>query len=126
MLLMDARLREGIRLFNAGCFFESHESLEDLYLRTDDDHKPFLEGLVQLATACRLLTDFDEVKGPVRMIRQAIIRLENYQPHYLGIKVKGLIRSLEEWTNLLEAGAEAGLAHRNRIPKIRLRWFAIR
>ena len=123
---MDTRLREGIRLFNAGRFFESHESLEDFYLRTEEEHKPFLEGLVQLAAACRVFRDLGEVKGPVRMIRQALIRLENYQPTHLGIRVRRLIRSLEEWTNLLEAGAEADSAHRDRIPKIRLRWFSIR
>ena len=123
---MDARLREGIRFFNAGRFFDSHESLEDFYLRTEEEHKPFLEGLVQLAAACRLFSDLGEVKGPVRMVHQAIIRLENYQPNYLGIRVRGLIRSLEEWTNRLEAGSEADPAHGHRIPKIRLRWFSTR
>jgi predicted metal-dependent hydrolase len=123
---MDPRLRKGIRSFNAGRFFESHESLEDFYQRTEEEHRPFLEGLVQLAAACRLFSDLGEVKGPVRMIRQAIIRLENYQPNYLGIRVRRLIRALEKWTNLLEAGAKAGLAHRIRIPNIRLRWFPAR
>jgi predicted metal-dependent hydrolase len=123
---MDAQLREGVRYFNAGRFFDSHESLEDFYLRTEEEHKPFLEGLVQLAAACHMFTDLGEVKGPVRMIRQAIIRLENYQPNYLGIRVGGLIRSLEEWTKLLEAGSEADSAHRHRIPKIRLHWFSPR
>ena len=40
---MDARLREGIRLFNAGRFFESHESLEDFYAGAEPEHKPFVE-----------------------------------------------------------------------------------
>ncbi len=117
---MDARLREGIRLFNAGRFFESHESLEDLYLHTDEEHKPFLEGLIQLAAACRLFSDFGEVQGPVRMIHQAIIRLENYQPTYLGIRVEDLIRAMEQWAKQVKADAEAV---REQIPKIRLRRF---
>jgi len=45
---MDARLREGISLFNDGRFFESHEVLEAFYQETDPVNKPFLEGLIQL------------------------------------------------------------------------------
>lgn len=119
---MDARLRDGIRLFNAGRFFESHESLEDLYLQTGQEHKPFLEGLIQLAAACRLFREFGEVKGPVRMIHQALIRLENYQPTYLRIKVKDLIQAMEVWAKQVEA--DTGAAQR-RIPKIRLRRFVL-
>ncbi|TAJ82240.1 DUF309 domain-containing protein [bacterium] len=117
---MDARLREGIRLFNASRFFESHESLEDFYSRAEEADKPFLEGLIQLAAALRLLRDFGEVEGPVRMVHQAMIRLENYQPNYLGIRVKHLVQAMEEWTRQVEAGSEAV---REEIPKIRLRRF---
>ncbi len=119
---MDARLREGICLFNEGRYFESHESLEDFYLSADAEHKPFLEGLIQLATACRLFRDFGEVKGPVRMIYQAIIRLENYQPVYLKVRVKNLIQEMEAWAKRAEADSGAV---REQIPKIRRRRFVL-
>jgi uncharacterized protein len=119
---MDARLREGIRLFNAGRYFESHESLEDFYLSADEKHKPFLEGLIQLAAACRMFRDFGEVKGPVRMIYQAIIRLENYQPNYLKIRVKDLIGEMESWAKTAEVDSESV---QNQIPKIQLRRFGL-
>ena len=117
---MDARLREGLRLFNAGRYFESHESLEDFYLTADEEHRAFVEGLIQLAAACRLLCDFGEIKGPVRMIYQAIIRIENYQPAHLGIRVKDLIEAMEGWAKKVEA--DAGRV-REPIPKIRTRRF---
>ena len=120
---MDARLREGIRLFNAGRFFECHETLEDFYLEAEEEHKPFLEGLVQLAAACRLIRDFGEVKGPVRMIRQAIIRLENYEPTYFGINVKELIQAMTKWTELLDVDADGAPGLHQQNPKIRRRWF---
>ena len=115
---MDARLRTGVTLFNAGRYFESHEFLEDSYSRAEDAHKPFLEGLVQLAVAYRLFTEFDEVKGPVRMIRQAMIRLENYEPCYFGVKVQELLQALEEWAHRAEAGMETAKTLRTSIPKI--------
>lgn len=118
MFVVDARLREGIRLFNAGRYFESHESLEDFYLSAEERDKPFLEGLIQLAAAFRLFRDFDEVKGPARMVRQALIRLENYQPAYLGIKVTSLIRAMETWVE--ETGSNPAA---KRVPKIFVRRF---
>ena len=122
---MDARLREGIRLFNAGRYFDSHESLEDFYLHTKEEHKPFLEGLIQLAAALRLFSDFGEVKGPVRMVRQALIRLENYQPTYLGVRVKKLIQTMEAWTREIEATetAKTNSAPGKPMPKIPLQRF---
>jgi len=117
---MDARLREGIRLFNAGRFFDSHEILEDFYQEAEAANKSFLEGLIELAAAFRLYTDFDEVKGPVRMIYQAVIRFENYQSAYLGIKVKDLSESMEAWAKEAEAAAGKPISS---VPKIRLQGF---
>jgi predicted metal-dependent hydrolase len=117
---MDVRLREGINLFNEGRFFESHEALEQLYQETEDAHKPFLEGLIQLAAAFRLYTDFAEVKGPVRMIYQALIRFENYQPSYLGIRTEELSASMEAWAK--EAEIASGKLSSS-VPKIRLQGF---
>ncbi len=115
---MDARLREGIRLFNARRFFAAHEAIEDFYRSAAEADKPFLEGLIQLAAALRLFADFDEVKGPVRMLRQALIRLENYQPSHLGVKVTALIEAIEAWANEAEG---RGKAAADKIPKISTR-----
>lgn len=117
---MDARLREGIRLFNGGRFFESHEIWEDFYLDTVEQNKPFLEGLIQLAAAFRLVCDFGEIKGAVRMIYQALIRLENYQPFYLQIRVKELVEAMEVWAKTAETAASG---EHPSIPQIRLRRF---
>jgi len=115
---VDARLREGIRLFNAGRYFAAHEALEDFYQRAEEMHRPFLEALIQLAAALRLAYDFDEVKGPARMARQALIRLENYLPAYLGIKVAGLMQAAEIWADETEKGGKAAAA-----PKISTQFF---
>ena len=114
---MDARLREGISLFNDRRFFESHDVWEQLYQEAEEANKPFLEGLIQLAAALRIYADFGEVKGPVRMIYQALIRIENYQPAYLEIKVKELCGAMEDWAKKAEATTPR---IESSIPKIRL------
>jgi len=113
---MDARLREGIGLFNDGRFFESHEVLEGFYLETEDANKPFLEGLIQLAAALRIFADFGEIKGPVRMVRQALIRFENYQPSFMQVRVAELSSALDAWAKATEAGGAPAPS----IPKIQL------
>jgi uncharacterized protein len=119
---MDARMREGIHLFNDRRFFECHEILESFYQEADDANKPFLEGLIQLAAAFRLFCDFSEVKGPVRMIYQALIRFENYQPAFLQIRVRELCQAAESWAKAAEAGGANPTV--STIPKIQLQRFS--
>jgi len=116
---MDARLREGIRLFNEGRYFESHEAWEDFYQRAEEAHKPFIEALIQMAAAFRMRRDFGEVKGPVRAARQALIRLENYRPVYLGVKVTPLMQAVQQWAEASEKNED------NEMPKISLRRFGL-
>jgi uncharacterized protein len=120
---MDARLREGIRLFNERQFFASHEVLELFYQETEAENKPFLEGLIQLAAAFRMYSDFGEVKGSVRMIYQALIRFENFQPAFLQVRVKDLCQDAEAWAKAAEADHTA--ASPATIPKIQLQRFGI-
>jgi predicted metal-dependent hydrolase len=99
---MDARLRAGIDFFNHRQFFQSHEVLEELYQDTEAANKPFVEALVQVAAAFRLFSDFGEVRGPVRMIYQALIRFENYPPDFLQVRVQELSALLESWAKKAE------------------------
>jgi hypothetical protein len=77
--------------------------------------------MIELSVAFRLFCDFGDLQGPVRMIHQALIRLEDYQPTYLRVRVKDLIRSLEEWTHEAKAGNNEISLVRKQIPKIRTR-----
>ena len=119
---MDARLREGIRLFNDRQFFASHEVLEHFYQDTEAENKPFLEGLIQLAAAFRMFSDFGEVKGSVRMIYQALIRFENFQPAFLQVRVADLCQSAEAWAKAAEA--VNAVASTETLPKIQLQRFS--
>jgi predicted metal-dependent hydrolase len=118
---MDARLREGIRLFNERQYFQCHEILEEFYRTAEDSKKPFLEGLIQLAAAFRLFCDFGETKGPVKMIRQALIRFENFQPVYLQIRVRDLCQAADAWAK--NAGGGGSQPSDADLPKIQIRRF---
>ena len=120
---MDSRLREGIILFNDRRFFECHEVLEALYQEIEPADKPFVEGLIQLAAAFRIFSEFGEVKGPVRMIYQALVRFENYQPDFLQVRVQEMSAALERWAKQAEKAASPPAVAS--VPKIPLQrsWF---
>src|SRR5262245_52204375 len=118
---MDARLREGIGLFNQGRFFESHEILEQLYHETEEVNKPLFDGLRKSAAALILCADLGSTHVTVRIIYQALIRFENYQPAYLEIKVKEMCETMETWAKQME-GPDARPP--SAIPKIRLQGFS--
>lgn len=118
---MDERLRQGLDRFNDGEFFEAHEALESFYQETESENKAFVEGLIGLAAAFRLFRDFAETKGPVRMIHQALIRLENYQPAFLQINVQELCEAAEAWAKRAESASAASPAPE--IPKIKTQRF---
>lgn len=120
---MDARLREGIRLFNDRQFFSSHEVWEQFYQETEAENKPFLEGLIQLAAAFRIFSDFGEVRGAVRMIYQALIRFENFQPLFLQVRVGELCQAAEAWAKAAEAAKLQPPAEA--IPKIHFQRFSL-
>ena len=119
---MDARLREGIRLFNDRQFFASHEVLEHFYQDTEAENKPFLEGLIQLAAAFRMYSDFGEVKGSVRMIYQALIRFEIFLAAFLQVRFAELCQSAEAWAKAAEAAN--AVASTETLPKIQLQRFS--
>lgn len=120
---MDARLRDGIRLFNQRQFFQSHEVWESYYQDCELEHKPFLEGLIRLAAAFRMFADLAEVKGAVRGIYQALIRFENYQPEFLQVRVKELCAEAEAWAKAAEpANATPSVTD---IPKIHIQGFRL-
>ncbi|HEX2229885.1 MAG TPA: DUF309 domain-containing protein [Candidatus Binatia bacterium] len=120
---MDERLRQGINLFNEGRFFESHEAFEELYQHTEAVNKPFIEGLIQIAAAFRIFSEFGEVRGPVRMIYQALVRFENYQPDFLQVRVHDLSGNLESWAKQAQQSSNAPPAPP--IPKISLQRFGL-
>ena len=116
---MDARLREGIRLFNDRQYFQCHEILEEFYRDTEDSNKPFLEGFIQLAAAFRLFCDFGETHGPVKMARQALIRFESFHPAFLEIRVRDLCQAVDAWIAEIEAGSSQSFGSTN-LPKIQV------
>jgi predicted metal-dependent hydrolase len=78
---------EGIEHFNAGRFWEAHESWEVLWLASTSEVRQFLQGLIQLAAAY-LHMGRSNHSGALRLFDSALGRLEAFPSSYYGLELE--------------------------------------
>ncbi len=83
-------LYRALEEFNDGYYFESHETLEDLWLVTPLPERDFFQGVIQLAAAYVHVAR-GERDGAVKLIDAAVAKLRQFEPECLGIDVKGMV-----------------------------------
>jgi predicted metal-dependent hydrolase len=104
---------EGIELFNAGRFFESHEVWEEVWKRAADAEKVFFQGMIQSAVAI-LHAERGNSRGARSTWAKARAKLDPLPAEHMGI-------ALEELRDAVEAFVASVLAGQPRpsLPKIR-------
>ncbi|MBI3251855.1 MAG: DUF309 domain-containing protein [Candidatus Omnitrophica bacterium] len=93
---VDPLFEEGLRLFARKEFFECHEVIEALWLRTDarDPHRDLYKGVIQAAAALYQRGRGIE-SGARGLFRTAVGYLEKYEPEALGLDVTAFIGELK-------------------------------
>lgn len=118
-----AQYLEGIRLFNAEDFFESHEVLEELWSETQDERRKFYQGLIQSAVA---LFHFGNgnLGGAKKVYLSSRKYLEPYRPAFEGLDLDAFLKDLQYCFQELIDDTQThpvGIAiHDERVPKITL------
>lgn len=102
---------QGLRLFNNGAFWESHEAWEEVWKRCSEDSRIFFQGLIQVAAGFHQLRR-GIYHGVDKHFRNALWKLELFRPTFLGVQVDELVASVE-----------AGLAEARRLGPNRLADF---
>jgi len=114
---------EGLRLFNAEDFFESHEVLEELWAETEDDDKKFYQGLIQAAVSL-LHFGNENLGGAHKVYTSARKYLLPYAPTHQGLDVERLLAELDHcFAELVASPDPYGqqiVLRDERIPKISL------
>ena len=83
-------LAQAIREFNEGLFFQSHETLEDVWMVSPWPVRNFFQGIIQVAAALVHLKR-NEYPGTHLLLGEAILKLESFTPRYLGVDVEQLV-----------------------------------
>jgi len=116
--LRDA-VQAGVTLFNRRRYFEAHEHWERCWGESAGDARPFLEGLVQLATGLHLRTRRGGTRGAEHLLARCLVTLDDYRPHAHGIDVERLVTDVGTYLDWLR---EVQRPHRlldvRRLPRI--------
>jgi predicted metal-dependent hydrolase len=107
---MDHGFDDGIRLFNSRKYFEAHEALEAVWLKTEGDRKLFLHGLIQIAAAFHHHGRGNPA-GCRSLLEKGLRKLERFGRVESGIDLMGLRDQLQPWRDYLEDRKRAQPAH---------------
>ena len=96
--MIDARFLEGLHLFNEKEYFECHEVIEDLWLKTpsDDEWRDLYKGVIQ-AAASLYQHDRSIHSGAKGLHKTSVGYLEKYKPKALGLNVQKLIDEMNDF-----------------------------
>ena len=108
---------KGVAQFNAGYFFECHDTLEDMWTGLRGPSRDFFQGLIQVSVAFYHLSNAN-LAGAQSMLRRALKRFEKYPDRYFGFDLGRHRQELRSWQERIERGDLADLA-RGVVPKWR-------
>ena len=87
---LSAAWLDGVRLFEAGEYWEAHEAFEPLWLAASDLDKHFYGGVILLAAALHKARRMDSPRGGRRNFAKALKHLALVPDLYRGVSVREL------------------------------------
>lgn len=102
-----------VEQYNAGYWFESHETLEDLWMVTPLPDREFFQGVIQLAAAWVHFAR-GEYPGILKLLTAARARVAPFSPAHRSVDVGRLV---EEIARAEEAVRSLGPEHFRRLDR---------
>ena len=109
---------KGVAEFNAGYFFECHDTLEEVWGGIRGPSRAFFQGLIQVSVGLYHFGNGNR-GGALTMLARGLARLERYPDRYGGLDLASLRRELSDWRGRIEGG-EGFPADLDRLPKYRV------
>lgn len=102
-----AEFWQGVEQFNAGAFYDCHDTLEAIWLECYGTEKKFYQGILQIAVACYHLSHLNW-RGCAILLGEGMSRLSQYPADYAGIEVEALIDRSAEMLTLVQQAGDSG------------------
>lgn len=96
-------LWRAVEEFDAGLYFECHDTLEEIWSGTRGPARDFLQGLIQVAVAYYHLSS-GNAAGARSLFARALKRLEGYGTSYLDVDLESVRAQAREALSRLERG----------------------
>jgi hypothetical protein len=97
-----ADLVEGVALFNAGKYWESHEAWEKIWRRHPEPWRYFVQGLIQAAAAHHQLQRGIR-HGVIKHLSNALVKLDVAPADFAGLALAPFCERLHQLLNEVEA-----------------------
>lgn len=85
-----AAWRRGVRLFEAGEYWEAHEAWEPLWIKAEGLDRSFYGGVILLAAALHKARVMTSARGGRRNYAKALARLALLPDRYRGVDIRAL------------------------------------
>src|SRR5271170_2711366 len=110
----DRLFQKGLDAFNSSHFYDAHEHWEEVWLKTPNPEKMFLQGLIQVAAAFHHYSKANCL-GCRNLLHAGLTKLDRFPHAHSGLAVEPLRVSVRLWLEELDAGGNPKNA---KIPKI--------
>jgi predicted metal-dependent hydrolase len=101
-------LDRGTAEFNAGRYFECHDTLEDLWSGIRGPSRDFFQGLIQVSVGFYHLTNGNPA-GAASLLARALGRFTKYPAFYFGLDLSAHRTELRRWLERLSPESDASL-----------------
>lgn len=106
---LPEEVRRGLEQFNAGEYFEQHETLERAWRAEARPVRQIYQGILQIGVACYQIWRGNHA-GAVKMLRRGLAHLEGAPDRCRGIDVARLRADARRLLRCLEEAGPEGLA----------------
>lgn len=89
----------GVEEFNAGRFFECHDTLEEIWKGTSGDERRFLQGLIQVSVGFYHFGNGNP-SGALSQWGKGVDKLAGFGDDFGGVKLGPLLESVNKWSTL--------------------------
>ncbi|MFN8470762.1 MAG: DUF309 domain-containing protein [Anaerolineae bacterium] len=113
-------LAEFVQQYNAGYFWQAHETLEPAWSTAEGHDKLFLQALIRAAAAFQKLLAHDNPRGAARHLAWVVETLSPFGASYMGVDVASLVPSLQRAGEAASSLAYAATFDSTLIPRIEL------
>jgi predicted metal-dependent hydrolase len=95
--------QRGLEAFNSAHFYDAHEIWEEIWLKSLNPEKIFLQGLIQVAAAFHHYSRVNRL-GARRLLRAGLTKIEPFPSVYRGLELEPLRAAVRHWLAALDAG----------------------
>ncbi len=105
-----AALEEGIRLFNAGWFYECHEVWEGMWIEDRSEFRELYQGLIKLAVAL-YHGQMGNFQGARKVLESGLNQIRPYAGRETPVEVEPVIEILQDALDSIRSGEARLIPH---------------